>query len=226
MSQIAGEPATQDFVEVRLPAAGAYLSVLRTATARPRSSFGLHPRRDRGPAHRSRRGLRDPASAGRARLGAQLCLPPRRRLSRSHRLGADHGRPRPSRDTFAWTVLSALAPARSPPPWTRTKPFRSASTNSAARDPGRREGRGRAGAGRRARYTGAARPRAARSPNEARRTADGIDGIPEQARPHPEDEISPEAVAPGDGAADRGDPRPARPSGGGEGLGKGQRAGR
>ncbi|OMI87674.1 RNA polymerase sigma factor SigF [Streptomyces sp. BBFR25] len=38
-----------------------------------------------------------------------------------------------------------------------------------------------------------------RSPNEARRTADGIDGIPEQARPHPEDETSPEAVAPGDG---------------------------
>ena len=33
MSQIAGEPGTQDFVEVRLPAAGAYLSVLRTATA-------------------------------------------------------------------------------------------------------------------------------------------------------------------------------------------------
>jgi serine/threonine-protein kinase RsbW len=33
VSQIAGEPATQDFVEVRLPAAGAYLSVLRTATA-------------------------------------------------------------------------------------------------------------------------------------------------------------------------------------------------
>jgi hypothetical protein len=33
VSQIAGEPGTQDFVEVRLPAAGAYLSVLRTATA-------------------------------------------------------------------------------------------------------------------------------------------------------------------------------------------------
>src|SRR5437763_16839880 len=33
VSQIAGEPATQDFVEVRLSAAGAYLSVLRTATA-------------------------------------------------------------------------------------------------------------------------------------------------------------------------------------------------
>ncbi|NED05635.1 RNA polymerase subunit sigma-70, partial [Streptomyces sp. SID6648] len=31
-----------------------------------------------------------------------------------------------------------------------------------------------------------------RSPNEVRRTADGIDGIPEQARPHPEDETSPE----------------------------------
>ncbi|WP_374227503.1 RNA polymerase sigma factor SigF [Streptomyces sp. AC627_RSS907] len=38
-----------------------------------------------------------------------------------------------------------------------------------------------------------------RSPNEARRVADGIDGIPEQARPHPEDEASPEAVVPGDG---------------------------
>ncbi|NED81373.1 anti-sigma regulatory factor, partial [Streptomyces sp. SID11233] len=33
MSPIAGEPGTEDFVEVRLPAAGAYLSVLRTATA-------------------------------------------------------------------------------------------------------------------------------------------------------------------------------------------------
>ncbi|WP_174855150.1 RNA polymerase sigma factor SigF [Streptomyces rubrogriseus] len=38
-----------------------------------------------------------------------------------------------------------------------------------------------------------------RSPNEARRTADGTDGIPEQARPHPEDETSPGAVVPGDG---------------------------
>src|SRR5215467_6653878 len=33
VSQFAGEPGNQDFVEVRLPAAGAYLSVLRTATA-------------------------------------------------------------------------------------------------------------------------------------------------------------------------------------------------
>ena len=33
VSQIAGEPATKDFVEVRLPAAGAYLSVLRTAVS-------------------------------------------------------------------------------------------------------------------------------------------------------------------------------------------------
>ncbi|WP_121749149.1 RNA polymerase sigma factor SigF [Streptomyces sp. E2N166] len=39
----------------------------------------------------------------------------------------------------------------------------------------------------------------ARSENDARRTADGIDGIPEQARPHPEDEASPEAVVPDDG---------------------------
>lgn len=33
MSQIDGETDVKDFVEVRLPAAGAYLSVLRTATA-------------------------------------------------------------------------------------------------------------------------------------------------------------------------------------------------
>jgi serine/threonine-protein kinase RsbW len=33
VSQIDGEPEAKDFVEVRLPAAGAYLSVLRTATA-------------------------------------------------------------------------------------------------------------------------------------------------------------------------------------------------
>ncbi|MBF8174370.1 RNA polymerase sigma factor SigF [Streptomyces olivaceus] len=49
----------------------------------------------------------------------------------------------------------------------------------------------------------------ARSEGEARRTADGIDGIPEQARPHPVDETSPEAVAPGDGQ--RAGDTPARP---------------
>ena len=49
----------------------------------------------------------------------------------------------------------------------------------------------------------------ARSQSEARRTADGIDGIPEQARPHPEDETSPEAVVPGDGQ--RAGETPARP---------------
>ncbi|MYU24314.1 SigB/SigF/SigG family RNA polymerase sigma factor [Streptomyces sp. SID8352] len=36
-------------------------------------------------------------------------------------------------------------------------------------------------------------------PSEARRVADGIDGIPEQARPHPEDEAAPEAGVPGAG---------------------------
>ncbi|RDD88424.1 SigB/SigF/SigG family RNA polymerase sigma factor [Streptomyces parvulus] len=49
----------------------------------------------------------------------------------------------------------------------------------------------------------------ARSSNEARRTADGIDGIPEQARPHPEDETAPEGVVPGDGQ--RGGDTPAPP---------------
>ncbi len=94
MSQIAGEPAAnQDFVEVRLPAAGAYLSVLRTATAglAARLDFTLDEIED----------LRiavDEACAillqQAVRVGAQLRLPARRRLARGHRVGADHGRSR------------------------------------------------------------------------------------------------------------------------------------
>ncbi|CAL9276147.1 MULTISPECIES: RNA polymerase sigma factor SigF [Streptomyces] len=49
-----------------------------------------------------------------------------------------------------------------------------------------------------------------RADNEARRMADGIDGIPEQARPHPEDEAPPGAVVPGDGQR-TGDDTPVRP---------------
>ncbi|MET9389626.1 SigB/SigF/SigG family RNA polymerase sigma factor [Streptomyces sp. NPDC006624] len=51
-------------------------------------------------------------------------------------------------------------------------------------------------------------------PAGARRMADGIDGIPEQARPHPEDD-SPEAVLPGGGRPDQGDAVRSAPPGGG-----------
>ena len=146
---------------------------------RPRGPFGLHPRRDRGPAHRGGRGLRDPASAGRARLGAQLCLPPGRRLAGGHGLGPDHGRPRPRARHLRLDRAVGPGGQGRPPPWPRTKPFRSASTNSAARDPGRREERGRAGAGRRARHTGASRR------GRARRSADGPRRIGGRRRRHP-----------------------------------------
>ncbi|GAA2909153.1 hypothetical protein GCM10011428_24260 [Streptomyces violaceus] len=84
-------------------------------------------------------------------------------------------------------------------------------------------------------------------PSEARRMADGIDGIPEQARPHPEDD-STGAVLPGGGRLDQGGAVRSAPPGGGDhripcpqgvlplarsrewrrrrGLGEGRRAGR
>ena len=112
MSQIAGEPGTQDFVEVRLPAAGAYLSVLRTATAglAARLDFTLDEIED----------LRiavDEACAILLQQAVQGSV-----LSCVFRLVDDSlevtvsapttdGRA-PERDTFAWTVLSALAVVR------------------------------------------------------------------------------------------------------------------
>lgn len=109
MSQIAGEPATQDFVEVRLPAAGAYLSVLRTATAglAARLDFTLDEIED----------LRIAIDEACAMLLAQAV--PGTDLACEFELTADamsisvsvltvDGR-EPSRDTFAWTVLSSLA---------------------------------------------------------------------------------------------------------------------
>ena len=109
MSQIAGEPGTQDFVEVRLPAAGAYLSVLRTATAglAARLDFTLDEIED----------LRIAVDEACAILLQQAV--PGSVLSCVFRLVDDslevtvsapttdgHA---PSRDTFAWTVLTALA---------------------------------------------------------------------------------------------------------------------
>lgn len=109
MSQIAGEPGTQDFVEVRLPAAGAYLSVLRTATAglAARLDFTLDEIED----------LRIAVDEACAILLQQAV--PGSVLSCVFRLIDDSlevtvsapttdGRA-PERDTFAWTVLSALA---------------------------------------------------------------------------------------------------------------------
>lgn len=109
MSQIDGEPGVKDFVEVRLPAAGAYLSVLRTATAglAARLDFTLDEIED----------LRiavDEACAillQQAVPGSVLCCE-FRLVGDSLRVTVSapttDGRA-PERDTFAWTVLSALA---------------------------------------------------------------------------------------------------------------------
>jgi len=109
VSQIDGEPGVQDFVEVRLPAAGAYLSVLRTATAglAARLDFTLDEIED----------LRIAVDEACAILLQQAV--PGSVLSCEFRLVGDSlkvivsapttdGRA-PERDTFAWTVLSALA---------------------------------------------------------------------------------------------------------------------
>ncbi|WP_431036704.1 anti-sigma regulatory factor [Streptomyces sp. P6-2-1] len=109
MSPIAGEPGTEDFVEVRLPAAGAYLSVLRTATAglAARLDFTLDEIED----------LRIAVDEACAILLQQAVRGSVLRCV--FRLIGDalevivaapttDGRA-PERDTFAWTVLSALA---------------------------------------------------------------------------------------------------------------------
>src|SRR6058998_2552849 len=109
VSQIAGEPETQDFVEVRLPAAGAYLSVLRTATAglAARLDFTLDEIED----------LRIAVDEACAMLLSQAV--PGADLECTFALDGESMRVavsvltvdgvEPSRDTFAWTVLSALA---------------------------------------------------------------------------------------------------------------------
>lgn len=155
MSQIAGEPATQDFVEVRLPAAGAYLSVLRTATAglAARLDFTLDEIED----------LRIAVDEACAILLQQAV--PGSVLSCVFRLVDDslevtvsapttdgHA---PSRDTFAWTVLSALA-GKVSSAVDKDKTVSISLYKQRGAGPGRREERGRAGAGRRAQHTRAA----------------------------------------------------------------------
>lgn len=109
MSQIPGESGAKDFVEVRLPAAGAYLSVLRTATAglAARLDFTLDEIED----------LRiavDEACAillQQARPGSVLdcvftLVGDALLVTVSAPTTEGHA---PERDTFAWTVLTALA---------------------------------------------------------------------------------------------------------------------
>ncbi|MBL1065096.1 anti-sigma regulatory factor [Streptomyces sp. 7-21] len=109
MSAFPGEPGSQDFVEVRLPAAGAYLSVLRTATAglAARLDFTLDEIED----------LRiavDEACAillQQARPDSVLecvfsLVGDSLRVTVSAPTTEGHA---PERDTFAWTVLTALA---------------------------------------------------------------------------------------------------------------------
>ncbi|WP_165990334.1 anti-sigma regulatory factor [Streptomyces sp. YIM 98790] len=109
MTEIPGERGSQDFVEVRLPAAGAYLSVLRTATAglAARLDFTLDEIED----------LRIAVDEACAILLQQAI--PGSTLSCLFSLDGDalhvtvsapttEGRA-PERDTFAWTVLTALA---------------------------------------------------------------------------------------------------------------------
>ena len=105
----ADRDATQDHVAVCMPAEGAYLSVLRTATAglAARLDFTLDEIED----------LRIAVDEACAMLLAQAI--PGTNLECAFDLGADMmtitvsvvaAEPRiPARDTFAWTVLSALA---------------------------------------------------------------------------------------------------------------------
>jgi serine/threonine-protein kinase RsbW len=104
-----GEMPDQDFIEVRLPADGAYLSILRTATASlaARLDFTLDEIED----------LRIAVDEACAILLAQVVpgstLTCRFEIAHDSLL-VDVSTPTragalPSRDTFAWTVLSALA---------------------------------------------------------------------------------------------------------------------
>ena len=70
----------------------------------------LHPRRDRGPADRRRRGLRDAAAQAVPGTDLDCAFELGAEAADDHRLGAAaEPRQLPARDTFAWTVLAALA---------------------------------------------------------------------------------------------------------------------
>jgi serine/threonine-protein kinase RsbW len=109
VSQNDGEPDAKDFVEVRLPAAGAYLSVLRTATAglAARLDFTLDEIEDlRIAVDEACAILLQQAVSGSVLVCVFRLVGDSLRVTVS--APTTDGRA-PERDTFAWTVLSALA---------------------------------------------------------------------------------------------------------------------
>ena len=107
--EAAGDRAVQDQVTIRMPAEGAYLSVLRTATAglAARLDFTLDEIEDLRIAVDEACGMLLGQAAPGANLECYFTLGPDRI---SIAVSALSLQPRPpSRDTFAWTVLSALA---------------------------------------------------------------------------------------------------------------------
>ncbi len=230
MSQIAGEPATQDFVEVRLPAAG------------PTCRCCVRPRPASRPVWTSP-STRSRTCASRSTRPARSCCS------------------RPCRDRCSVaSSASSTTRSRSPsrrPPRTATPLAGHLRLDRAVRARGQgllRRGRGQdrvdqplqtARRGTRAGVRSEDGPvrDEERGTRElpAGRVPDGIDGIPEQARPHPEDDSAGD-VRPGGGqpAAPCGTrPRPGRPLPAGtpppwpsrwrgtrRALGEGRRAGR
>ncbi len=107
--EAAGDPAVQDQVTIRMPAEGAYLSVLRTATAglAARLDFTLDEIEDLRIAVDEACGMLLAQAAPGADLECDFTLG-EDRMSIAVSTLASEPRP-PARDTFAWTVLSALA---------------------------------------------------------------------------------------------------------------------
>ena len=101
--------APRDFVEVRIPADGAYLSVLRTATAglAARLDFTLDEIEDLRIAVDEACAILLPKVVADTPLTCRFDLD-KDALGVSVSAATVDGRP-PSRDTFAWTVLTALA---------------------------------------------------------------------------------------------------------------------
>jgi len=101
--------ATRDFVEVRIPAQGAYLSLLRTATAglAARLDFTLDEIEDLRIAVDESCAMLLQKATEDSSLTCRFDLSPDA-LAITVSAPTLDGRP-PARDTFAWTVLTALA---------------------------------------------------------------------------------------------------------------------
>lgn len=106
---VRGDGHVRDLVEVRLPAASAYLSVLRTATAglAARLDFTLDEIEDLRIAVDEACAMLLPQAVGESGLSCTFELEPDV-LSVTVGVSTAQGR-LPERDTFSWTVLTALA---------------------------------------------------------------------------------------------------------------------